>query len=1581
MAKADKENNFIKTVKSIIAGTEKKEKTALAADTVLKEAVKIFSKLNQPYAVITKANKLVYANNAFIELLGTAVLPENIEDIIAKNEYKIFERKSDDTFCFEDSAVFASALSFNGKNFNAKIDISYLGAGKKEKYASLNISEVDDKAYNLRNVETEILRSRNYLESLFSALPFASFVRDDKGVLITANNYAKALLGANCGFEETPNQMPKQVFKDDCALDKDVFKTDRALEGAEISFKDKSGKVKFYSVSKIPLCAESGERKLVLSVIEDITSKKQHEEKTVLAKNLLSMILDYAPLAFYTRDEKGNISFWNKKTAEIFADNFTVEGERGVLHESKEHTKSCLAMEKEIVKEGKVVFCPAQEYNSKSGGKVFLDLIKVPIPESSSSPACVLTIAQDITEKYIQEREGSKTNNILQAIFNEAPVAIYARDASGDIIFRNKKTMEIYGAGGEPSEDATEEQKDFYKKRDLSVLKNGKVLYLPEEEYVGIDGGKRVIRAVKSPISDNGGKPFLVVTIGEDITAAYEREREVLHYKNFLQDIINNLPVALYAKKYTGEYILWNKKCGEVFGKKAEEVIGKTTHNDKINPEQEEFIRMQDQKVFDAKRELDIPQELISTQDGEIKIMHTVKTPLFFADGTPNCLLGVSEDITAKSKMERQVYESRSKYSLLVESCKEGILIIEQGKISFANKTLLNSLGYEEDDVKGKSFCDLASAGSEDVAREFYDKVFAGTAASDYAFIKMDNKNKDEVFEFEVSAAISKYLGKKIVIMFLRNITKERSMENKAKAKDDRFRSVFEGTSIPLIILQHNGYIYDMNRAARDILGFTKEDKPLYGSIFIKPGLPLKARRAMAAMEPCVFDGKINFDRLKKTLSGLNKNGVMPLKVSMTPVNERTLSGGKTVCDYILQLTADKSTKEMVPEEGSVLAEDMLSYQEAVLLCSREGLILKCNKRAEQLFGISFVNLYSKPLASLFTPRDKAAIELDMAELYNHGSVKSRDYKIKKGESAGVEVEANAVLAKNNNFIISFRNISAKKQLLDVLDERSQYAQALMQIVDGALLECDIEDKKLSAFTKVNDAACSFTGYSMDELMKLSLFDLLVDKEKKESKKVDAYLASKAELLRKDKLVSFEAMLNIKDRQKAAVVRISSFRSGDSEKAVIVIRDASKERQLASELDYKLKELKGVKNILPGLYIKLDSKGIIQEYQTAEAGYDIAVFPSDYLGHPMQEFLSREEGDLLLENIKQAYKTGVPVQTSFSMQSGGEPKFYEASISRLEGEDSVVMLVENVDRRKGLENKIHHLYDFSSRKQRSFVENMKDVLEYGKQIFGAEVGLIMHFSGRNRDKILINYATDNPYDIKKGIETAVEECLRDVQDGKVYACRDTSILKCVRCLHVKRGINSIIAAPLYIAGKVEGAIAFVSVKKNTMPLTDEDKSFISFVGGLMSMALEIRQNQKAVDNSLGALRRLASSLDVPAAIIDENFKIKNLNSVMRNICGIYDIVEAEDQNIFVKFAYDSLKAEGDFKSAYKTSKGGAFDFLFDINIADGSKVNLVWHVVEIKDGKGAVKGFLLASESVNNVPSLKPFLQGYLFHS
>ena len=52
---------------------------------------------------------------------------------------------------------------------------------------------------------------------------------------------------------------------------------------------------------------------------------------------------------------------------------------------------------------------------------------------------------------------------------------------------------------------------------------------------------------------------------------------------------------------------------------------------------------------------LDIPEEPLKTREGEIRILHTKKVPIVDAHGTPQFLLGISEDITERKEAERQV--------------------------------------------------------------------------------------------------------------------------------------------------------------------------------------------------------------------------------------------------------------------------------------------------------------------------------------------------------------------------------------------------------------------------------------------------------------------------------------------------------------------------------------------------------------------------------------------------------------------------------------------------------------------------------------------------------------------------------------------------------------------------------------------------------------------------------------------------------------------------------------------------------------------------------------------------------------
>lgn len=1405
---------------------------------------------------------------------------------------------------------------------------------------------------------------------VFDILSQPYFIFDKEGTIA----YANAALLKALKLEEAPENIfaltDKKEAEEFLKKTESVFSLKSNLNSpVELAFA-KEGFSMMATVSYL-----AGEDKKQYAVAGLITNNQ--DEKILRSKNLLQSILDNAPMAIYTRNADGGLTFYNKKTLEIYEEE-APSLVAGDLHKNQTAKKEeeYRAREAEIIKEGKVVHYPQEAYTTKEGTDLMLDLIKVPIAATQSNPACVLTIAQDITARHIQESENLKTRNILQTLFNNAPMAIYARDPKGEMLFLNQKTWEIYGNEKESKLNETPEQQEYYIKREQQVLKDKKILDLPEEEYTGNDGVKRIFHLIKAPVYDQDGKPMMVITISQDVTQTREKEKEVINTKNFLQKVLDNLPVAVYAKDPEGKYLIWNKKSEEIFDKKAQDVIGKQYYNEQITPEQKEFVVMQDHSVFDKGSEVDIPQELISTQKDGIKVMHTVKTPLFNEDGTPNCLLGISEDITSKTKMERDVYESRTKYSLLVENSREGILIFEKDRISFANQTILSALNATLQDLEGKTFKDLASKEHADLAAEFFEKTINGTASAPFEIIKLRELKNDGVVEFEVSAADSKYLGKKILIMFLRNITEERNIKQTSSFTTDRLYQVFENSSIPQVVLQYNGYVYDMNRSARERLGFTLQEKPIYTSIYIKPSLPTKARKAMQKMEEADFEAEIDFSKLEG-VKELTRKDKIKFAVHMLPINKKQLTSGKTVSDFLLELNF-KNGGSVLSSDGSLIDDNPLSYQDAVILANRKGTILKANNQALQLLNMPFKDIEGKNLADFVIPGEKLLIQADIAEVYAQNFIKNRNYSFQLDKSV-LPVEASGVLTKDNNFLFSLRNNTPRKQLMDNLEQRSSYIQALHNVIGFALLECNVKDGKFLQFTTANNEAFNLTGYTLQELMDKTLADLLLC-EDKTKKQVEDYLDKVFDAVKDGSPAKFTARIKGKKKIVSVEMRVSYFELKSTKKAIFLLRDNTTEKELKTKLIDKEEELKGIRNILPGLYLRMDKDGVIKEYK-ADLSWTIAVFPTDYVGRAPKDYLGEVNAKKLIPLLQKARQNNIPIPTTFSLEHNNGTRFYEAVISPIVGEEDFQVLVSRVDTKKGLENRVRDLYAFSPSGENSFINNMEDILNFGKEMFKAQIGLICHFSGRAQEEIVINYTTPNGT-IKKNTKVIVDECLQPIREGFISAYEKLSEVKCEEeCFHNKYDISSLIAAPLFVNGKVEGAICFISREGALMTIGQEERNLISFLGGLMGVALELRKSNKAMDNTFTALRKLVASLDVPSFITDEYLGLKNINEIMGNICGLYNFEDVQDKNVFSQVAFDMTKTQKSFDDTFKSSKGGAFDFIFDTKLADGTMENMLWHIVELRDGSNDVKGFLFVGESVKDLPRFRNLIYGPQKHN
>ncbi len=152
-----------------------------------------------------------------------------------------------------------------------------------------------------------------------------------------------------------------------------------------------------------------------------------------------------------------------------------------------------------------------------------------------------------------------------------------------------------------------------------------------------------------------------------DITQRKEVEAELSKTKNFLNSIIENMPLGLFIKDAkTLEFIRWNKASEQQFGYSQDQVLGQTNY-DLFNPEEADFFTQSDQQALLAKQMADIPLEIVQTPHQGMRLLHTRKVPIFDETNTPQYLMGISEDITDWVEAQEEIIKQNQRSQLFAE--------------------------------------------------------------------------------------------------------------------------------------------------------------------------------------------------------------------------------------------------------------------------------------------------------------------------------------------------------------------------------------------------------------------------------------------------------------------------------------------------------------------------------------------------------------------------------------------------------------------------------------------------------------------------------------------------------------------------------------------------------------------------------------------------------------------------------------------------------------------------------------------------------------------------------------------------
>jgi PAS domain S-box-containing protein len=305
---------------------------------------------------------------------------------------------------------------------------------------------------------------------------------------------------------------------------------------------------------------------------------------------------------------------------------------------------------------------------------------------------------------------------------------------------------------------------------------------------------------VLSSIVTLGGKE-MVLGIDRDISERKRTEDALRESQTLYHSFVENMPAGVFRKDNEGRYIFVNTVFCQLKGLKANEIIGKTSHELEeyeatrikvIKPDQQTLINSGDNHhEFIMRTGIPIElEEVYENMYGSNQYLQVVKSPVFSSNGKVIGSQGIQFDITERKNTEIELIESNELNNSLLKTIPFGMDIVDEyGNILFQSENLERIFGKN---FNGKKCWQLY----RDNQRQCSEcPLKAGINIGETAIFETSGVLGGKTFQISHTGMLFK--GKKAMLEIFQDITEKKQMlDDLIAAKEnaeesDRLKSAF----------------------------------------------------------------------------------------------------------------------------------------------------------------------------------------------------------------------------------------------------------------------------------------------------------------------------------------------------------------------------------------------------------------------------------------------------------------------------------------------------------------------------------------------------------------------------------------------------------------------------------------------------------------------------------------------------------------------------------------------------------------------------------------------------------------------
>ncbi|MFO7712279.1 MAG: PAS domain S-box protein, partial [Dehalococcoidia bacterium] len=633
---------------------------------------------------------------------------------------------------------------------------------------------------------------------------------------------------------------------------------------------------------------------------------------------------------------------------------------------------------------------------------------------------------------------------------------------------------------------------------------------------------------------------------------------------------------------------------------------------------------------------------------------------------------GMQRAYREQTRAREALRQSEERYRTILEETGDGYFELDlAGNLVFANNAMMRLLGCSWEEATGLSYKIFAPTEEEakDVFKAYNRMYKTGEPLLDYPsrIVRRDGSHGfGETSAFLIRNECGEIVGFRGV---RRDITERRRAEEALRESEERYRTLFERITSPILVIDTDGNYVDCNEATLGFLECTRDgligkNVKDYSRLGSDEQLLQEHRRLWAE------GGRIDTEHCV--------NGkVKTLDLTITP---GTWQGQAVVFGLGSDITERRQAEEALKVQHAYFQQLFDGSPDAVVMLDTEDRVVKANRGFSDLFGYATDEAIGQPINYLVAMEEDMSESSSLSEAVLHGRIVRREVVRRRKDGSPVSVSVVGYPIRFNDepvgIYVIYTDITERKLAEEKLQESNVRFDQLAEQSLTWIWEVDAQGR----YTYASEVVEKVAGYRPEDVVgRMHFYDLHPE---------DGRMAFKAAAMeifeRKEPIV--EMVNPIQTRDGGTVwVSTNGIPVLDSDGLLLGYRgsdaDITRRKEAEEALRCSEERYRTILEEMEDSYFEVDLGGHVT-FVNNSACRDLGYSKEELIGMSYKQFVAEDDIESVFRMFREVYESGT-LNKGFSwktIRKDGSRGFAETSVSPLRDDNGDIIGFRGVGR-------------------------------------------------------------------------------------------------------------------------------------------------------------------------------------------------------------------------------------------------------------------------------------------------------------